>query len=384
MAEFFIPSGAAGKLTKATETAKPLTKLLARTAVGTGEMAIPTALQTGGDVKQTAEAAVLGGAVSGLSTGYKILKGAGVTEAQKIDRLAGTITQGQTSDIQKAKKALSDINIQGVKTYDDLAKATNNKIQSLSTGLDDVLSKNPTIKKLSELNYKIKVGSETLTHNYTDDAIKQLDDLYAKTGDIEKQALLRQFKATAQTKGLNLKELNDLAKLHGSDINAFNANGEAASGLAKQAAENTRKGLKSTARELFGNSVYKATDEEISNLIRVRDLSEKMAENVNTLKQKITDRSLGNKIGRSLFNMLDTITGGTTSGFIRSAVVPRGGGLKVMNAIDLENALQKNLKEIQGLMNPKELGIFKQVFKDILPVTTKAIKTGTINYLKTK
>ncbi|MFA6309801.1 MAG: hypothetical protein WC677_08760 [Clostridia bacterium] len=369
VAEFFVPSGAANKLARGVGVVK-------KTLIRSAETALPTALQTGGNVEQTKNAALLGGGMSLLGSAYRAIKPL-ASDAQKINKLAGTIIQGKTKDITTAKKALSDIDISGVKTYTDLTKATNRKIESLAGGLDEILAKNKTTKKLSDLGLSMKTGSETLTHNYVDDAIKQLDDLYIKTNDIGKRAVLKQLKNKAQTNGLTIQEINNLAKLHGQDLNAFNANGEAASGLAKQAAENTRKGLKSTARGLFKNPVYEATDEQMTNLIRLRDLSKKMEEKVNTLRQTTIPRGFIEKTSGNIADTLDRMTGRSVSGSVRKVLIPRGGGLKTMNALDVEEALQKNLKEVRGLLKSNELKAFDEIFKDIIFNYKKSLKYVT-------
>jgi hypothetical protein len=50
-----------------------------------------------------------------------------------------------------------------------------------------------------------------------------------------------------------------------------------AENLAKQAAENTRKGLKSTARSNFGNKVYAEADRAISDISRIKKLAQDRA-----------------------------------------------------------------------------------------------------------
>jgi hypothetical protein len=268
--------------------------------------------------------------------------------AKEFDRLAGTIVQGKAADVPAAKSALSSVNLDGVKSYTDLKSALDDKIEHVSNALDNALQTNTNAKPLSKLNLSSNVGSETVSHNYVNDAISQLDDYYTKTNDIPKQAQMKQLRAKAETQGLSVKEMNDLARLHGRDLNGYNANGELASGLTKQAAENTRQGLKATARQEFGNPVYGAADTELSKLIKTRDLVDQVAEQVNKLKQKVSDRGWGEKAGRLVFHVADTLTGGTLKGFVQS-FVPRSAGLKIMNALDLERNLQTNLKLFQKL-----------------------------------
>lgn len=268
------------------------------------------------------------------------------TAGKQVDELVGAIAQGKKADITKVKRALSDVDMSSVKTFDDGVQVLNEKIDDVSTKLDDVLDTNKVTKTLDDLGVPMKVGEQTITHNYVDDALNQLDDFYTKTNDQTGKALLAQVKEKALKEGLTIKEVNGIARLHGQKLNAFNANGQAASGLTKQAAENTRKGLKGTARQLFGNDVFKAADEEVSALIRTRDLFAKMSEKVNELRQKVQPRGLGERVGRMVGKTVNAIGLGGPKGLVES-FLSRGTGLKTLNALDLEKNLSKNLSLLE-------------------------------------
>lgn len=286
--------------------------------------------------------------------------------AGKLSSTLGNIAQGSTDDIEKIKEGLKHVDTKGIKTYKDLKGAFDSKITQGSTLLDKVLDTDKTLKKTSELGLISKVGDSTITHNYVDDALTQLADHYKATNDAGNFMKINQLKEKADTTGLTIKELNDLAKTHGQEINAFNANGQAASGLAKQAAENTRTGVKTTARDLFGNKIYADTDKALSSLIRSRDLADNMVENVNKLRQKVVERGFGERVGRLVFQIADKTSLGSLGGIVRAAI-PRGEGLKTMNALDLEKRLGKNLSTIQKLIseNPSESDFIKSL-EDIL------------------
>lgn len=287
-----------------------------------------------------------------------------IRDAAQVDNLAGKIVQGEASDIASAQKALSSIETKGIKTYSDLTSAFDDKIKNVAKKLDQHLEESPTYQnplKIGDMEATIKVGNEIVRHNFIDDAINQLTEFYSKTGDIAKETVMKQFKEKGETTGLSVKEVNDLARLHGKDLNAFNANGELASGLKKQAAENTRMGLKTTAREIYGDPLFQAADNELTNLIKTRDLVKEVEAKALNLKQKITQRGFGEKAGRLVFQVVDKLTGGGLKGFIQS-FVPRGEGLKIMNALDLEKALSKNLKKLDKALNAKtELEMTKQL-----------------------
>lgn len=270
-------------------------------------------------------------------------------EVANADKIVGQIIQGTPEDIASAKKALSSIDVQGIKTYDDLNAVLNTKIKTISNKLDDTLEQSPIYNqplRIGDMDKTITVNGATVRTNYVDDALNQLEDFYTKTNNIERKTAIQQLRQKGDTEGLTVKEVNDIAKLHGQDLSGFNANGELASGLSKQAAENTRKGIKSTAREIYGGDAYAQADAELSNLIRTRDLIKDMVDEVNKLQQKIQERGLGEKAGRLVFEVGNLFTGGGLKGFIGGAI-PKGRGYKTLNALDLESLLSKNLKQLQ-------------------------------------
>ena len=271
-------------------------------------------------------------------------------ETKAVDDLVGGITQSkELADRPRAIRALRDIDPTDIKTEKDLFDALDDKVESLSLKKGEALATDTQTKKLSELALKRKVGTETVSYNHVDDALKELDDFYAKTGNPTKRAAISQLRAKAETQGLTVKEMDDLAILHGKEINAFNASGEAASGLSKQAAENTRKGVKSTARDLFNDPIYKEVDLAISDTIRTRDLIKAQVEAVTKLQQKIIPRGWREEVGRGIAKVINMLSGNTLKGAVEY-LIPRGQGYKVMNALDMEKILQKNLKSLQKIL----------------------------------
>lgn len=290
------------------------------------------------------------------------------SETAKADKIIGQIIQGTPEDIITAKNALSQIDTKDIKTYEDLVSSLDTRIKLVSSKLDETLEQTPVrneLLRLGDMEKSIKVGNETVRQNYVEDALNQLRDFYTKTNNIEKKTAIEQLIKKGDVEGISVKELNDIAKLHGQDLSGFNASGELASGLSKQAAENTRAGVKSTAREIYGGDAYLQADKELSNLIRTRDLVQSVDKKVNQLKQRVTERGFGEEAGRLIFQIADKFTGGGLKGFVQS-FIPRGQGLKVMNALDLEKALQKNLKAIDSALNQKtEKGIINALKKII-------------------
>lgn len=272
---------------------------------------------------------------------------------KQFDDAIGNVLQGEKKDKVVGREILSSLDTDDIKTYQDLRDRTNEKIEILSNKLDEALETNPNVKTMGNLALETQVGSQTVKQNYVADALDQLEDYYQKTNNPTEGAKIKQIREKAEQKGLSVKEVNQIAKIHGKQLSAYNVNGQLASGLSKQAAENTRSGLKATARKNFGNEVSGQADEEISKLIRVRTLADDMVEKVNDLQQRIQERGLLEKFGRIVGQVVDMSTGGFLGGATRSLIIPRGGGLKIMNALDLEKNLQKNLKLIREAADPK-------------------------------
>lgn len=306
-----------------------------------------------GLVESTAGGALAGAAMGGATEG--ILGKRPVTEtatkdASSIDKTIGQIIQGDPKDIPKAKVALSNVDTSNVKTYKDLGGVLSDRVKELSAAQDKLLATKPETIPMNQLQMKMKAGDQEVSHNYVQDAIGQLKDYYSKTNDVKGLSEITQLEQKASSEGLNVKEVNDLARLHGSELNAYNLNGELASGATKQAIENTRSGLKGTVRQQMGDKASQAIDSEMTNVIKTRDLVGDMAEKVNALRQKIQERSLGAKVGQKIGQVINLVGLGTPKGIVES-LIPRGQGFKVMNALDLEKALQKNLSKVQDILD---------------------------------
>ncbi len=386
---YLIPAGKAGQVGKqvlergALETAKDIARpgfvkafktALPYGAASGGLSGVGTESQKkestlGSILTSGGESALTGASTFGLLSGVgskvsqKILdnRTANITKAAKeFDDLAIKIVQGEPKDIDIAKKALSNIDVSNIKTAQDAVFVVNDKIKTIANKLDEALVTDTTVRPLNTL-LKNK-------HNYVEDSLKQLDDYYTKTNDIPKKQAIEALTNKAKTEGLTVKEINDIAKVHGQDLNAYNASGELASGLKKQAAENTRMGLKDTARDLFGNPAFKAADEEMASLIRVRDLFKDQVIAVNDLQKKILPRTLGEKAGRLISQIVNTLGGNAPKGAIEY-FLGRGTGQKTINALEWEKNLQKNLKRLQKLSDPSLSD--EQLMKELENITNE-------------
>lgn len=313
-------------------------------------------------------AKVAKGAVEGVSGVAedvgKVAKGAKqfISPTEDVNTTVGKVLQGETRDIAPGKSGLSLLETKGVKTYKDLSKLAQDKIGKLSKQQDELLGKDTIPKKVQTLATEIKSGDKVIRHNYVLDSLEQLQNYYTKTNDIAKLAKVNQYLTKldpVKGQGLLLKEVNDIARLHGMDLNAYNANGELASGLTKQAAENTRAGLKTTVRNLLPDDASKAIDRQISDIYKVRDLSKDMVEKVNTLAQRLQKPNILQKIGGFMGRIGRTTgIGDFASKLLGIEKVP---GASTLNAVELEAKLAKNLRKINVALGKDDAGFIKDI-----------------------
>jgi hypothetical protein len=272
----------------------------------------------------------------------------------EIDTVVGKIVQGKTDDVLKAKKALSTINTEGIKTYTELGERIDDGIEALATKVDDLLEEAGT--KVGQLKSDAlvtvtKVGDKAIKQNFVDDALNQLDELYVSIKDAPKRAEIIQLKEKLAKEGLSLRELNDLSRIYNKEFGkkAFSKLGDALTSVNAQAFENTRKGIKNVVRNLMPDNTVKMLDERMSDLYNTNRLVGKMEEKVNALYQKAKKRGVLEKVSRGAADVVNAATFNTLSGFV-SRLLPSNVGLKVLNSIDLENVLSKNLKKLDKLL----------------------------------
>lgn len=346
-------------------------KALAVTGAATGGTssagrAIGEGKDVGGIVKDAAIGAGLGAATGAvLPVLPKAIGGATKALAPKKPtpvEAAGRVLQGEIRDQKLGTKILPKVDTEGVKTYSELSKRIQTEIDEGLAKVDETLGKDKKARTLDDLAQTITVGKgkDKLTGrtNYVETALEEMQGHYKAIGDTKKTLEIQRIINKARTKGLTPTEINKLAKQHGTDLNAFNANGQLSSGPSKQAVENTRKGLKETARSFIKGTKAAKTDKEVSDMIRVKELVDEAAEKVSALRQRIKERSLGAKLGAGAFRVFDLLTGGIAKGAI-GAAFPSNVGLKTLNYLDLEKELAKNLEIIDSLGSAPDSAIIQ-------------------------
>lgn len=314
-----------------------------------GATAKATAKATASGVKSAVEAGKnLPGTISNAT---KAIQDIGKT-TKTFEKAVGEIAQGTTDTINPVKTALEVVDTSKVKTYSDLLGQINKTIPEIAKKVDNEFLKDSTVYSLKDLSLvnKTKAGGK-VSVDYVTKGLNELKDFYTSVGDDVARVDIEDLMQKAKTEGLTKKEVNDLARLHGRELNGYNANGQLASGLSKQAVENTRQGLKNTARQGLSDEA-KNLDSQISALYDTQNLIEKNVEKVNKLQQLIQERGLIEKIGYNFSKYADLLTGGSIRGIV-GGVLPRGVGNKTMNALDLEDNLRSNLDIVEKALKSK-------------------------------
>lgn len=272
-----------------------------------------------------------------------------------VDEAVAQIAQGGTDALKPVKTALANINTQGVNTFKDLQAKLSEAIPTFAKEVDDHLATDTGIYKLADLAVKATTqGGKEVATDYVSRALTDLKSLYKAIGDEVAAGNIDEKLSQAMTNGLTRKEVNDISRTYGQEFGskAFNKMGDPLTSTNAQAFENTRKGLKNVARQGLGGKEAQATDAKLSALYDTKALIDKNVEAVNKLKQRIQERGLVEKAGYYIAKYADIVTGGSIRGFV-GGVLPRGAGYKVMNALDIEEALRKNLSIIEEALSQK-------------------------------
>jgi len=312
-------------------------------------------------------------AVAGAKTGATTIK-EGIAPTPTFEKAIGEVSLAKPAELTSFEKALGAVDTSKVTTQADLKKVFDDAIPTIAKRVDDELAKDTGVYNLEALAVPqvTKAGKEIRT-DYITRALDGLDELYTKLGDDVSKADIIDLKNKAMAEGLTRKEVNDLARTYNSEFadKAFTATGDIKSGFNAEVYESTRQGLKQAARAGIGGEEAKLLDESLSAIYDARRIAERNANAVNAMKQRIEEKGWIGKGVRGVFEASDMVTGGAVRA-LRDAVLARGAGLKLQNALELENKLQKNLEVINRALKAKtekQAGEILKELKAVEPIT---------------
>lgn len=288
-----------------------------------------------------------------------------LVETPTIDQLVGRVAQGKPENIPSFTRGLENIgDTSEIKTYKDLIGTADKTIRQNVAAQDANLLSDTTRHPIENFQMTSGSGDASVKTNYVEQALDQLKNYYTKINDSEGLANIKAIENRVESQGLTVKEVNDIARTHGRDLNAFNKNsGELASGLSKQTAENTRSGLKDTVENLIEDPAvkdkFRSLDGNISDTISVKDLSVKMDKRVNALSQRLQQPNILQKIGGYIGKF------GRLTGFGDLAQKLLGfdktPGATTLSAVEIENNLAKNLAKIDAALQGDDATFIKTI-----------------------
>ena len=306
---------------------------------------------------------VAGGAIGGALTGARHTLLGKQSTAEEARAAAGKVFQSpkargvvQQEAVEKTgTNILSRIDTTGVKTYDDLSRVLESHIDRGLNEVDEAYKTSALKIPISKLDRVIEAKSETgrtikASQNFVKEALQDMEELFTKTRNPAEKGRIKALTLQAKNEGLSPFEINQLAREYGTTFKkkAFGAQGPLTS-VNAVTYENTRKGLKSTARSFLETEALQNLDEEVSQTIRLKKLTDNLRATFNALENRVQERNLFQKIARGVAGGINTALGGSPQAFFSKLLVPSGAELKTMNSIDLQNELAKNLRIIRNL-----------------------------------
>lgn len=223
IAEMFIPIPGGAKAKAATKLAGGAKGILGRGALEAGELGLKTAIQTGGDAKETAKSAAIGGA---FGIGAGLLSKTAAKTAPKLRASAergmakalGPTTKAMKLQTEKVSPELVKRGFKGL-TRGDLAKKAASNLEKATDDLNRVIESIPPGTRVNAKSI-LKALQDSKAAYMVDDviveprAVKAIDDM-AKTVkemgpkvSFESMRNLRQIldKSVAKSKGFLLDE----------------------------------------------------------------------------------------------------------------------------------------------------------------------------------
>ncbi len=284
--------------------------------------------------------------------------------SRRIDDAVGRIIQGTPDDIAAGRRALQQIDTTGVEDYAGLNTRITETTQNLARKVDTELDKYPEVIPANQWVKTTQVGTETVTQNPIKDALDGLENAYTLSGELPEAARIRQLRTKFEADGFTRKEANNLAREYGIEFRdrAFTKMGDPKPGFNAENFENVRVGVKRAVREKMPDNVTRELDAQMADLYATKILTEKMETQVQKLYQKIKNRTLAQKVGGAIAEVVDLASLGTLRGFVQK-ILPSNVGLKTANSLDLQEELAKNLAQIERLNKITDPDAFAKAFE---------------------
>ena len=279
-------------------------------------------------------------------------------KTEDANKVAGRIWQGDIDDQSKVREWVRSIakrnwedSAKSIKTYKQLEDAIKNTKRQIISEEDELLKQYPD--KITDWTTKQTVkwiGDQTdeVTRDYIDEGI----ELLKKYNKNDPAALkeLEILQNTKNTQWLTRLEAKQIARTLTSKLSKkfYNSNDELRNSMSAESYETIRKWIQNAVRDRLPNDTLKNLDIEYSNLRGFEDLTDDMAEKVNTLTQKLKKQWIFEKIWRKVGDTINRVTGKSIKWLVEK-FLPSNMWNKINNSIDIQNELSKNLSKLVDL-----------------------------------
>lgn len=300
-----------------------------------------------------------------------------VKPKKDLDWTIKEVFNATDNDLWKLKTSINSVDTEWIQTYSDFSRKVWEKITDLSKKQDEMLDTVDTKYWIDDL--ETTSSSWKYTTNYVKQALDDMENLAKVTNDID---YLDKIWILKTKDSFTLKEINDLVREYWYNFKnkAFNKDWTAKIWWIWESYENTRTWLKNLVREKFWTDELKNIDSEISSLYKADDMIWKMEKKVQNLKNKITERSLWEKLWNMWWKIMDFLTLWTAKWFM-NRFFPSNVWLKVMNSLNIEENLVDNLKRINKLLKNESKMTdeeFKKWIEDFIEnVSSKKTKSNS-------
>lgn len=288
-----------------------------------------------------------------------LARGAFKTEAstlakaeQAVQRIAQP-TKPELFNSAQAIRALETIPTDKIKTYSQLKESLQAQNTADLSKVTSEISKDTTKYRLP--NFQIE--KEGMKFNPVKDALVSLRELAEKTTDTTLMSKVRQFEIKVNSGEMIQNDVNELAKLIGTKMNAFKQNGELLKKTNAIKAENTRTSLKEIARTGMSDEVA-TLDKAVSDRINFTNRMDNIANAVQREINRSPNLNIIQKAFGVTLNVADFFMGRVMGNVIRE--LKRSGRL---SAVEVEKELAKNLALVRQINKTKDINKVRELLK---------------------
>jgi len=284
-----------------------------------------------------------------------------IPETAQTSKIIGQIMQGKREDIPQYRKALSQIDRKDIASPDDIVSKLTQKTDEVLGAVNSRLDKHTAKYSGSQLEQVVSKDGDAIKQNFVKDAIIDLRKNYQVKRDAASVARMDALMDRIQPstgidpltlgqkvpEGITPREINDLAKEHGTNLNAFTPDGKINTEVQK-GLEATRSGLKKTVRGIVNDPNLKALDESAADLIKTKDQLSLLSEQANRIDQRMADLGI---VGKA-WNKAVRFTRHRT----HDVTLDEGS----YNAKELADLVGKRLNKLEKIVNAPDVSIARK------------------------